>query len=185
MSVSSKATGLRYCPDCQTDQPRDNFTIRKTGRFVAYCKPCNAKRTATYRAENRDIHLSNKRAARRNWFETKSPTALRKNWDNLTDEEKAEARAGIYCITIGPKFYVGSCIHFDNRFTEHTRKLRNHRHFNKQMQQAFDLYEMFEMELIESCEPDDLVRLEQSYIDQWFDHEDCLNMKHYASRTIL
>lgn len=183
MAISSNATGLRYCPDCKTDQPRDNFTIRKSGKSAAYCKPCNAKRTAAYRHNNRDAYLAGKRAANRRWYETKSPTALRRNWETLTDEEKAAAQPGIYCITIGPKFYIGSSIHFDYRLNEHTRKLRNKRHVNKRMQQAFNLYEMFEMELIEPCSPDDLARLEQEYIDQWFEHEDCLNMKNIATRN--
>lgn len=184
MSISSKATGLRKCPDCKTDQPLSNYTIRKDGKVAAYCKPCNAKRTAAYRADNREKHLESKRAHRRRWKEQHSTIAIRQNWDNLSIEERDKVGCGIYCITINEKFYIGSCVHFGHRMKEHTRKLRNGRHVNKFMQGVFDKHQMFEAELIETCAPCDLERLEQQYIDQWFDDERCMNLRPHA-RTML
>ncbi len=93
-------------------------------------------------------------------------------------------KSGIYCITINEKFYIGSCVHFGHRMKEHTRKLRNGRHVNKFMQGVFDKHQMFEAELIETCAPTELERLEQQYIDQWFDDERCMNLRPHA-RTML
>jgi group I intron endonuclease len=93
-------------------------------------------------------------------------------------------KTGIYCITINEKFYIGSCVDFGHRMKEHTRKLRAGRHVNKFMQGVFDKHQMFEAELIEVCGPDDLERLEQEYIDQWFEDERCMNLRPHA-KTML
>jgi len=60
---------------------------------------------------------------------------------------------------------------------DHTRKLGYGKHINKIMQAAFDKYQMFEVEMIECCEPQNLLAVEQSYIDQWFNNERCMNLK--------
>lgn len=185
MSVSSAGRGLRHCPKCQTDQPLSNYTIRPNGRAIAWCKPCNAKATAAYRANNREKVLQGKRAARKHWNETASTKAILAKWGDMADEERRAVRLGVYCVTIGDKFYIGSCIDFAGRANEHVRKLRNGRHTNPKMQAAWDTSETFDMELIEACHPDELLTLEQQYIDQWFGHEDCLNMKFYAARNLV
>jgi len=91
---------------------------------------------------------------------------------------------GIYCITIGPKFYIGSCINFEKRMKEHTRKLGYGTHVNAYVQSSFDKYQTFDAEIMEFCSPSNLEAREQFYIDQWFDNDDCLNLRPHA-RTML
>lgn len=50
-------------------------------------------------------------------------------------------------------------------------------HVNKFLQAAFDKYQTFEAELIEECSPKELANLEQIYIDKWFGHEKCMNLR--------
>lgn len=50
-------------------------------------------------------------------------------------------------------------------------------HVNKFLQAVFDKYQTFEAELIEECSPKELANLEQIYIDKWFGHEKCMNLR--------
>ena len=177
MGLSNLSSGFRYCPNCQTDQPLTNYTIRKNGKVVAWCRPCSAKKSANYRANNRERYLQLKRQHRRIFRETKSTLAIRKNWDNLSVDSQNAYGCGIYCVTIGPKFYIGSAVVFRRRMREHTRKLGAGRHINKFMQAAFDKYQTFDAEIIECCAPNELSDLEQKYIDLWFGHDDCMNLR--------
>jgi hypothetical protein len=177
MAINSLSTGFRTCPCCKTEQPKTNFTIRKCGKSAAYCRPCNATKTATYRLNNREKYLELKRQARQRHADKHSIKSIRKNWDTISIDEKAHLSCGIYCITIGPKFYVGSAVDFGRRMKDHTRKLGAGKHINAYMQSSFDKYETFDAEVIEFCEPSDLENREQFYIDQWFGSEDCLNLR--------
>lgn len=176
MSISNQASGIRYCSSCENNLPCENFSIRKNGKYVSYCKVCNAEKTANYRANNRERYLESKRQARRKWKEQKSVEAIKFNWDNLTIDQKEETGCGIYCITIGDYFYIGSCVSFKQRIHEHTRRLGSNRHVNKKMQNVFNKYQLFEVELIEKCTPAQLSEIEQKYIDQWFNHPKCMNL---------
>ena len=57
------AEGFRYCPDCQTIKPLEDFPRNRSGREGrgGYCKPChNAKGKATYQrlyGGTREYHL--------------------------------------------------------------------------------------------------------------------------------
>jgi hypothetical protein len=177
MAISNNSTGLHKCPGCKTEQPKTNFTIRKCGKRASYCKPCNATRTATYRLNNREHYLKLKNEARHRFAEKNNAEVIRKNWDNLSLDEKTNHSCGIYCITIGPKFYIGSAINFNKRMKEHTRKLGTGKHVNAYVQSSFDKYQTFDAEVMEFCSPSDLEAREQFYIDQWFDNDDCLNLR--------
>ena len=165
----------RRCPGCKTTKALTDYTIRSTGEVASCCKKCQAERTARYRQTHREKYLESKRQARLRWKETKSSAALRKNWDNLTDQEQADAQCGVYCITIGDKFYVGSAVNFNTRMAGHIKFLRAGKHFNRKMQDLFDSVGWFSAEVIELCHPTQLDQLERQYIDQWFGHEDCIN----------
>ena len=67
---------------------------------------------------------------------------------------------------------------------DHTRKLRYGTHVNKKMQAAFDKYQIFNAEIIEHCDPVNLISLEQKYIDQWFNDERCLNLRMEAVNSL-
>ena len=184
MAISNLTQGLHKCPACQTEQPKTNFTIRKSGRRTAYCKPCTAKKSALYRLNNREKYLESKRSTRQKWKEKHSIQVVVKNWDNLTIEEKDKQQCGVYCITIGERFYIGSCVNFGRRIKDHARKLRYGTHVNKKMQAAFNKYQIFEAEIIAHCDPSNLVLLEQKYIDQWFNDERCMNLRMEATNFV-
>lgn len=165
----------RLCPDCQTEQPLTNYTIRKDGKVAAYCKPCNAKRTAAYRANNRERYLQNRREQRAKRNAKFSARAIKARWDSMTGDEQNAIECGIYCITIGDKFYIGSTTNLKDRIEGHTKRIGLGDHVNKRMMEAFSTYGTFDAELIERCAPDELSDLEMAYIGQWFGHPDCLN----------
>lgn len=177
MALSNNSTGLFRCPSCEIEQPKTGFTIRKCGKLASYCKLCNATRTAAYRLRDHENYLKLRREARRQYTKNNGSKAIRKNWDNLSLEEQTNQACGIYCITIGPKFYIGSAVNFNKRIKEHTRNLGKGRHINAYVQSSFNKYQTFDAEVIEFCAPTDLGAREQFYIDQWFSNKDCLNLR--------
>ena len=65
MPLSNYLPSSRFCPSCETEQPIENYTIRKNGKVVAWCRPCSAQKTASYRQRHHDRYLQLKREARR------------------------------------------------------------------------------------------------------------------------
>ena len=65
---------------------------------------------------------------------------------------------GIYSITCMPteKRYIGQSVHIGIRKHEHLRELRKNNHFNKALQNAFNLYgeDNFTFEILEECSKD-------------------------------
>lgn len=82
--------------------------------------------------------------------------------------------SGIYIITNKQtnKLYIGSCVNFRKRYSKHFTELRKNKHGNPHLQNAFNLYgeEAFEFHIIEECEKEDLINLEQKYLDK---HNEC------------
>ncbi len=178
MTISATSQGLKTCAQCGETKPLEMYTVRRrTMKPAARCKMCNAKHSAEYRINNRERYLALKRAAYRKNQERRSSVAIKTNWDNLTVDEQSALGCGVYCITIADKFYIGSCVNFKSRMIDHTRKLGYGKHVNRYMQNSFNKHQMFEAELIEACRPDELESVEQRYIDQWFGHENCLNLR--------
>ena len=78
--------------------------------------------------------------------------------------------SGIYQIynPVTNKRYIGSSINVERRFKEHIRNLRANRHCNQHLQNAWNKYpEQLIFELLEVCEPTDLLTFEQYYIDYY------------------
>jgi group I intron endonuclease len=82
---------------------------------------------------------------------------------------------GVYCVTIGENFYIGGTKNFDIRIRSHYNLLKNNKHNNKHMQNAFNKHGYIEAELIEQCDIDTISQKEQQYIDQWFGDNRCMN----------
>lgn len=79
--------------------------------------------------------------------------------------------SGIYKIEniLTGKYYVGSAINIKKRWREHINKLRRGTHENDHLQKAFNKYgeDAFNFEVLEfALFPEDLVPLEQKYIDE-------------------
>lgn len=79
--------------------------------------------------------------------------------------------SGIYRIrnTIDNKFYIGSAINFNKRKNQHFHYLRNNKHHNKPLQNAFNKYgeENFIFEIMCYYYSKDLITNEQFYIDNY------------------
>jgi ribosomal protein S27E len=77
---------------------------------------------------------------------------------------------GVYKITniVNGKFYVGSSNNVKSRWYQHKSKLRENRHGNTHLQNAWNLYgeENFVFEVIEECEPEFQFEREQHYLDE-------------------
>lgn len=78
--------------------------------------------------------------------------------------------SGVYQIynPINEKRYIGSSINIVRRLKEHRRNLIAQRHHNQHLQNAWNKYgELLEFKPLEYCEPDQLLELEQQYIDYY------------------
>jgi group I intron endonuclease len=75
---------------------------------------------------------------------------------------------GVYKITCKPTghAYVGSSKDIHERWKAHRIHLRHGKHINQRMQKAFDLHgeSSFEMTVVEECDPDIRVDVEQQWL---------------------
>ena len=80
--------------------------------------------------------------------------------------------SGIYKITnlSTGRFYIGSSCRIKRRMNAHNRELLRGTHQNKFLQRCFDKYgsSNFKFEIIEECKKDDLLKIEQKYLDLYF-----------------
>lgn len=80
------------------------------------------------------------------------------------------SKSGIYQIRniISDKKYIGSTNNFSNRFSSHKRNLRKNSHSNQHLQNAWNKHgeENFRFEIIELCDIENLLLLEQAHIDK-------------------
>ena len=75
-------------------------------------------------------------------------------------------QTGIYLIEIAHHRYVGSaarCLY--QRMHQHASDLRLGKHGNGRMQNAYNKYQQFSFKVIEECEPDITIALEQYWIN--------------------
>lgn len=83
---------------------------------------------------------------------------------------------GIYKIAIGPKgFYYGSSKKLGERHRQHIQQLQKGEHSNVRMQSAWDKYQEFTFEIVEYCQPEERLAVEQKYLDEWLSHEHNFN----------
>lgn len=80
-------------------------------------------------------------------------------------------RSGIYSITYikSGEFYIGSAKDFTKRFSTHKNALRNNIHHSSIMQNIFNKYGVvaFRFEIIELCDVENLLVIEQQYLDKY------------------
>lgn len=102
----------------------------------------------------------------------------------------SENKSGIYIIInlLDGKRYIGSAKNLGKRKTGHLAKLRHGKHENRHLQRSFDKYgiDCFEFRILEDCEKDNCLLLEQKYLDEIFSSEENIkqyyNMNPYAIR---
>ncbi len=80
-----------------------------------------------------------------------------------------KAISGIYRIVnqVNRKYYIGSAVSIQQRFTQHRRLLRQNQHFNSHLQAAWNKYgeSSFTFETIETVPKELLLKAEQYWID--------------------
>ena len=88
---------------------------------------------------------------------------------------------GIYKITIGKWFYYGSSIDIRQRGWSHKSSLKNNKHCNGVMQRVFNKHQEFNIECVEETTEDNLLIVEQGYLDEYVGTDHCLNMNVLAN----
>jgi len=77
--------------------------------------------------------------------------------------------SGVYCILnrVNMKSYIGSASNFISRWNGHLHDLRKNKHGNIHLQRAWNKYgeESFEFYMVDVCEKESLIKLEQNYIN--------------------
>jgi group I intron endonuclease len=77
--------------------------------------------------------------------------------------------SGVYKIlnTYNNKFYIGSAKNFKKRFYHHVSLLNKNKHSNSYLQNSWNKYGQgnFKIEIVEECDAEDRLKLEQYYID--------------------
>jgi group I intron endonuclease len=77
--------------------------------------------------------------------------------------------SGVYEIynTVNGNRYIGSAVNISNRWETHRSLLRHNKHENNHIQRAFNKYgeSAFNFRVIEECNPEKLIAVEQRYID--------------------
>lgn len=92
--------------------------------------------------------------------------------------------SGIYKITnnINQKFYIGSSEDIEKRWYHHKNCLNKGIHINKHLQLAWNKYgeNNFSFEIIEKCEPQNTLEIEQKYLDMYWKCGKLYNIARYA-----
>lgn len=77
-------------------------------------------------------------------------------------------KSGVYSISINGKKYIGSSIDINKRIKYHISRLKNNKHYNKHLQNAYNLHQNgVVVEILEKCNSDELLIKEKHYIDSY------------------
>ena len=86
-----------------------------------------------------------------------------------TNPKDGRKRSGIYGIINQARghIYIGSSKHIAMRWASHRTLLRNGKHYSSRIQRAWNKYggEQFQFVILAFCPEDDLITVEQQYID--------------------
>jgi len=92
--------------------------------------------------------------------------------------------SGIYKISCGEKFYIGSSKNIEKRWKRHIDDLNKNKHINIKLQRVFNKYGLdnFKFEVIELCKVKELLITEQKYLKSILPfNENVLNISTGAS----
>lgn len=87
----------------------------------------------------------------------------------------------VYKLIIGEKFYIGGTTRgLGRRKHQHSADLRDGAHKNYNIQELYDQGKEIEIEILEFCEKDQVLEIEQKYLDMAKDNPNCLNICFFA-----
>ena len=89
---------------------------------------------------------------------------------------------------VNGKYYLGSTINPESRMSHHFAALRSGKHHSRHLQRAFDKYgeEHFHFYIIEECDAEDRIGVEQKYLDSMdLSTEMFYNVSPVASNCVL
>ena len=93
-------------------------------------------------------------------------------------------RSGIYKIvnTTNGKYYVGSSCNIKQRWDDHKIRLQHNRHSNEHLQNSWNKYgkEQFTLVIVEDVSRENLLLIEQKYLDIAKNNDICYNIKFVA-----
>ena len=95
---------------------------------------------------------------------------------------------GIYKITntVNGKFYFGSSVNIEKRLNSHKSMLKRNKHENPFLQSSYNKHgvEKFSFDIVEITDKENLLILEQQYLDIHFDNcKHCFNMQPIAESS--
>ena len=92
--------------------------------------------------------------------------------------------SGIYKIinNVNGKIYIGSSEDIERIWYHHKNCLNKGTHINKHLQAAWNKYgeNSFSFEVVEKCNPEDNLEIEQKYVDMYWDEKSLYNIARYA-----
>ena len=96
-------------------------------------------------------------------------------------------KSGVYKISCGRRFYIGSTSDFRRRWRDHQNKLRGGYHSNQYMQNLYNKTggKGFEYEILIGCVPDQRLKFEQELIDHHWGDKNCMNLSPSATNQYL
>lgn len=87
----------------------------------------------------------------------------------------------VYKLIIGDKFYIGGTKRgLGYRGSQHLRCLKDNEHGNYKIQELYNQGNKVEFEILEFCERDEVLNIEQKYLDLYKDDPNCLNIVFFA-----
>lgn len=97
---------------------------------------------------------------------------------------------GVYKITnnLNNKFYIGSSNNIYRRWKEHINDLNKNKHINNHLQYSWNKYgeDNFKFEILEECEEDIRIQIEQKYLDNLTPFKEIgYNISPVASNCVL
>ena len=87
----------------------------------------------------------------------------------------------VYKLIIGDKFYIGGTKRgLGHRRPQHLKTLEDNMHGNYKIHELYNQGKELEFEILEFCERDQVLEIEQKYLDMYKDDPNCLNIAFVA-----
>jgi group I intron endonuclease len=103
--------------------------------------------------------------------------------------KRQKMNAGVYMIECerNGAYYIGSSVNLRSRISNHKNKLATGKHRNKRLQRTADKYgvDSLDFRILEYCDTEDTIKLEQHYLDMHINCDNCINFCKSAQAPML